>query len=150
MLIKIGYELVFDVPAPTPMSLTLFLRPEIAHVLQRPEFLQTDPIVPVDTFLDHFGNRVGRIVAPAGKLRLFYDNVAFDSGEPEPSIEGAMLHPVNYLPADVLQFLLASRYCEVDRMTDMAWSLFGKTPPTWERVKAIVDWAHGKIKFGYE
>lgn len=150
MLIKIGYELVFDVPAPTPMALTLFLRPEIAHVLQRPEFLQTDPIVPVDTFLDGFGNRVGRIVAPGGKLRLFYDNVAYNSGEPEPSIEGTVLHPVPELPPDVLQFLLASRYCEVDRMTDMAWSLFGQTPPTWQRVKAIVDWAHGKIKFGYQ
>jgi transglutaminase-like putative cysteine protease len=150
MLIKIGYELVFDVPVPTPMTLTLFLRPEVAHVLRQPEYLRTDPVVPLDTFIDPFGNRVGRIVAPAGRLTLAYDNVALDSGEPEPSIEGTVLHPVDELPPDCLQFLLASRYCEVDQMTDMAWQLFGQTPPTWERVKAIVDWAHDQITFGYQ
>jgi transglutaminase-like putative cysteine protease len=150
MLIKIGYELVFNVPATAPMTLALFLRPEIAHVLRQPEFLQTHPVLPVDTFIDPFGNRIGRILAPPGTLTLYYDNVAIDSGEPEPSIEGTVLHRVEELPPECLQFLLASRYCEVDRMTDFAWNLFGHTPPTWERVKAIVDWAHNQITFGYQ
>jgi transglutaminase-like putative cysteine protease len=150
MLIKIGYELIFDVPAPTPMALMLYVRPEVVPALRQPEFLTTEPYVPISTFIDAFGNRAARVVAPAGRFRLHYDNVASDTGEPEPSIEGTVLHPVEALPPECLQFLLASRYCEVDRMTDMAWNLFGKTPPTWERVKAIVDWAHGKIQFGYQ
>jgi transglutaminase-like putative cysteine protease len=151
MLIKLGFELVFDIPAtPVPMVLMLYTRPEQAHVLQRPEVIYVEPDVPLTGFIDSFGNRCARLVAPPGKLRLTYDNLALDSGQPEPSIEGQTLHRVEELPPDVLQFLLASRYCEVDRMTDMAWQLFGTTPPTWERVKAVVDWAHGRITFGYQ
>ena len=151
MLIKLGYELVFDIPAPrVPMVLMLYKHPEDHHVFQHPEKIQVEPEVHVKDFMDTFGNRAAMIVAPQGKLRITYDNVAEDTGEPEPSIEGQILHPVEELPAEVLPFLLASRYCEVDRMTNMAWELFGRTPATWERVKAVVDWAHGHIEFGYK
>jgi transglutaminase-like putative cysteine protease len=149
MLIRIGFELVFDVPSAVPILLMLHAHPDKVGVLQRPERLVVEPDVPVDHFTDAFGNHAARIVAPAGKLRLTYDNVAADSGEPEPRIDGAALHPVEELPPDCLQFLLASRYCEVDRMVQMAWDLFGKTPPTWERVQAVVDWVHNHVTFGY-
>jgi transglutaminase-like putative cysteine protease len=150
MLIKIGYELIFQNPAPVTTLLMLYVHPEKAHVLQRPEYIHVEPYVPIHTFVDHFGNRVARIVAPAGEMRVTYDNLAWDTGQPEPSIEGAVLHPNYELPDDVLQFMLASRYCEVDRFVDFAWNTFGNTPPTWERVRAIVDWAHDRIKFGYQ
>ena len=125
MLIHIGFELIFDIPSPVPMLLTLFVHPERTHVLQRPEYLDVQPPVPVYTYIDSFGNRVGRILAPAGQLRLYYDNVAFDSGFREPRIDGTVIHPVDELPPECMQFLLASRYCEVDRMTQIAWDLFG-------------------------
>jgi transglutaminase-like putative cysteine protease len=151
MLIKLGFELVFEIPAgPVPMVLMLYVHPEQAHVLQRPEVIHTEPDVPLFGYIDPFGNRCARIVAPTGKLRLTYDNVAFDVGDPEPSIEGKLLHRVEDLPPEVLPFLMPSRYCEADRMSDMAWQMFGQTPPTWERVKAVVDWAHGHITFGYQ
>ncbi|MDB5293296.1 MAG: hypothetical protein JWL69_4537 [Phycisphaerales bacterium] len=150
MLIKIGYELIFDIPVPVPMLLMLYVHPDQAGVLQRPERLQIFPEVPVYNHVDQFGNRVGRVLAPAGKLRLTYDNVAWDSGRHEPRIDGARLHPVDELPAECMPFLLASRYCEVDKMTEIAWSLFGNTPPTWERVKAVMDWVFGNVTFGYQ
>jgi transglutaminase-like putative cysteine protease len=150
MLIHIGFELIFDVPAPVPILLMLYTHPEQAGSLRQPEWLMVEPVLPVRGFIDCFGNRAARIMAPTGKLRLFYDNVAQDSGEPEPTIEGARLHPLDEVPEECLQFLLASRYCEVDRMMDMAWDLFGKTPPTWERVQAVMDWVHSNVTFGYE
>jgi transglutaminase-like putative cysteine protease len=150
MLIHIGYELVFDLPTPVSMLLMLYTHPDQAHLLHRPEILTVEPQVQVHEFTDWFGNHAARILAPQGKLRLFYDNVIEDSGEHEPKINGARLHPVDELPNDCLQFLLASRYCEVDRMLQMAWDLFGKTPPTWERVQAVMDWVHGNIHFGYQ
>ena len=150
MLIHIGFELEFEVPAPVPMLLMLYAHPERAASLQKPETLVVEPNVPVRTFIDAFGNRAARILAPQGKLRLHYDNVARDSGEHEPTIEGARLHRVDEVPDECLKFLLASRYCEVDRMLDMAWDLFGKTPPTWERVQAVMDWVHSNITFGYQ
>ncbi|HEY2586453.1 MAG TPA: transglutaminase family protein [Tepidisphaeraceae bacterium] len=150
MLIHIGYELVFEVPAPVSMQLMLYTHPSRVATLLKPEQLIVEPSIPVHNFIDSFGNHAARIVAPAGKLRLYYDNIAQDSGEHEPKIDGARLHSVDELPDECLQFLLASRYCEVDRMLDMAWDLFGKTPPTWERVQAVMDWVHGHVQFGYE
>ncbi|MDB5304236.1 MAG: Transglutaminase [Phycisphaerales bacterium] len=150
MLIKIGYELVFDVRVPVPMQLMLYLHPDRVGVLQKSERLKVFPEVPVQSYIDMFGNRVGRLVAPAGKLRICYDNVAEDSGRHEPRIDGARLHRVEELPPECTPFLLASRYCEVDKMTEIAWDLFGKTPPTWERVQAVMDWVHDNVTFGYQ
>ena len=149
MQIKIGYELIFDLPAPVEILLMLYTHPEQAHALQKPERLIVEPDIPVHRYIDSFGNRVGRISAPAGKLRLFYDNIANDSGLPEPRIDGVRLHPVDELPSECLPFMLPSRYCEVDRMIEMAWDLFGKTPLNWERVQAVMDWVHGHVTFGY-
>jgi transglutaminase-like putative cysteine protease len=150
MLIHIGFELIFDVPAPVSMLLMLYTHPEQAHVLQKPQKLVVEPKVKVEDFKDWFGNRAARVVAPAGKFRITYDNIAQDSGFKEATIHGARLHPVDELPKDVLKFLLASRYCEVDRMLNTAWNLFGHTPPTWERVQAVMDWVFANVTFGYE
>ena len=47
-------------------------------------------------------------------------------------------------------FLLGSRYCETDLLSQIAWDLFGKSPTGWERVQAICDFVHQDIAFGYE
>lgn len=149
MLIRVGYDLVFDVPNPTPMLLMLYLHPSRGATARRPDNLVTEPYVPITTYIDPFGNQVGRIVAPAGKLRLWNDVVVEDTGQPDPIVPDAVQHPVDEVPNECVQFLLPSRYCEVDRMTQMAWDLFGKTQPGWSRVQAICDWAHAHVEFGY-
>lgn len=150
MQIQIGYDLQFDLPAPVNMLLAMFVRPELASSLTSPEYLQVEPEAPVHTYIDRFGNRIGRILAPAGRLQLQYQNVAINSGEPEDGIEGAWLHSVEELPPECIEFLLPSRYCESDKLTDIAWQLFGSTPYGWQRVKAVVDWVHNNVQFGYK
>ena len=150
MHIRIGYELIFDVPAPTAMLLALYVHPSRQKDLLGPEILNTDPYVPVEDFIDAFGNKVARIVAPAGRLRLTHQNTIRDTGEPDVVGQGAYQYPVNELPTGVLQYLLNSRYCEVDLMTDIAWNQFGQTPLGWPRVQAVLDWVHGHVTFGYE
>lgn len=132
------------------MVLMLYVHPDESRHLLRPEQLVVEPAVPIELYIDAYGNRCSRINAAAGKLRLWYDNIVRNNGEPEPSIAGTHLHTVNELPAECLQFLLPSRYCEVDKLSDTAWQLFGQTPPTWERAKAIVDWSHEHVEFGYQ
>ena len=61
----------------------------------------------------------------------------------------AVQHPVSELPADAIQFLVGSRYCEVDRLGEIAWSFFGHTPLGWPRVQAVCDWVHANVEFGY-
>jgi transglutaminase-like putative cysteine protease len=150
MLIKIGYELIFDLPAPVNMLLALYTHPEQADALRRPEKLILDPDLPVQNYIDHYGNRIGKVMVPAGQFRLSYNNIAEDSGKPEPKIDGARLHPIEELPSECMEFLVASRYCEVDRMLQIAWDLFGNTPFSWERVKAVIDWVHNNVTFGYQ
>jgi transglutaminase-like putative cysteine protease len=149
MFLRIGYELQFDLSAATHMLLLLHTHPEHAPRLQHGETIVTEPEVRIDTFVDPFGNHAARLQAPAGKLRVAYDNVAHDSGQVEPRIDGQRLHPVDELPNDVLPYLLSSRYCEVDRLSQFAWDLFCKTPTTWERVQAVMDWVHSNVTFGY-
>jgi transglutaminase-like putative cysteine protease len=149
MYLRFGYEIQFDLTAPTPMILNLYTHPSQAWTLRRPERLVVEPDVTVDTFIDGFGNRVGRILAPAGKGRIWYDNVVLDSGQVEQSIECGKLSKIEDLPSDCLQYLMASRYCEVERLSPMAWDLFGKTPSTWERVQAVLDFVHKHVQFGY-
>lgn len=150
MLIKVGFDLVFDLPAPTPVMFLLYLHPARLSTVRQPEKFSVEPAgLKVHEFLDVFGNRCGFVHAPAGKLRFTSDAIVRDGGLPDPYQKDARQHPVEELPADVLQFLLASRYCEVDRMQDIAWNLFGALPPGWAKVQAVVEWVHHHIEFGY-
>lgn len=150
MLIRIGFEIVFEVPEPSPMLLLLGLRPEREASIRRPGGLRSEPHVPIESFLDGFGNRCARLVAPAGAFRLWDDLIVEDDGKPDIVAADARQHPVQDLPSDTLVYLLGSRYCEVDRLSDIAWRLFGGTPEGWGRVQAICDWVHQHVKFGYQ
>jgi transglutaminase-like putative cysteine protease len=150
MRIRIGFDLIFGITTPTPMLLNLYVHPSRAKDVESPEQLVLEPAIPVHDFTDVHGNRAARILARAGDLRIRHETVIRDSGEPDATGEGAEQHPIDQLPPNVLPYLLASRYCEVDRMADIAWSQFGSTPLGWERVIAVRDWVHDHITFGYE
>ncbi len=150
MLIKLGYDLTFCVPAPLPMNLMLYVHPSRMNDLVQPDIVNVEPYTSVVTHHDSFGNTVARIIAPVGdNIRIWGRNTIRDSGLPDAIPEFAVQHPVQDLPADVLQFLLPSRYVEVDRFADIAWDLFGHIPQGWQRVKAVIDWVHNHITFGY-
>ena len=149
MLVRLGYELVFQVPARTPMVLMLYTHPSQAASLRAGDWIRVEPEAPVEIYTDAFGNYCGRLVAAPGKLRLSNSTLIEDSGALDPVHPYAPQTPVEDLPAAVLPFLLSSRYCEVDKLTDVAWSLFGQTQPGWPRVQAVCDWVHANVEFGY-
>lgn len=150
MLIRIGYDIRFELPAPTPLVLMLFVHPSRVADLERPDRLRSDPPLALEEFLDGFGNRCARTLAPAGPLRLWTEALIRDGGQPEPAFPELPQHPVAELPVETLPFLLGSRYCETDRLAEAARQLFGETPEGWGRVQAICDWVHEHIRFGYE
>ena len=150
MLIRVGYDFLFDVPEPIPTILKLYLHPSQLSKVTKSECLKIEPDTPVEEFLDEFGNRAARLVLPAGRVRLWNEAQIEDGGEPDtvnPTVEQL---PVQDLPLDVLPYLLGSRYCEVDRLSEIAWNLFGQTPTGWAKVEAVCDWVHTHIRFGYE
>ena len=150
MRIRIGYELTYDCLLPTPMLLMLNVHPTRLLDLVVADEMVAEPAVPIHRYRDAFGNLCSRILAPAGQIRLSANGVVKDSGAPDPVNEDARQHAVDDLPDEAMPFLLPSRYCEVDRLSETAWSLFGRIPPGWQRVQAIVDYVHNHIAFGYE
>jgi transglutaminase-like putative cysteine protease len=149
MLIHVGYELLFDSPAPVPMLLKLYLHPSEDSEVKKPERLNIEPDLPIEEFTDSFGNRMGRLVFPAGRVRLWNEAIVEDSGQPDVVNPSAQHHAVQDLPVEVLPYLLGSRYCEVDLLSQTAWNLFGQIPPGWAQVQAVCDWVHTNIQFGY-
>lgn len=150
MNIRIGFDITFEVAAPTAMMIMLETHPSETGRFLRPERLRVNPDVAIEHFIDSFGNRCGRLVAPPGRLRLWSDGVIWHGGEPDIVPTAAIQHPVEDLPDDCLQFLLPSRYCEVDLINDQAWRLFGDLSPGWDRVQAVLDWVHQNVRYGYE
>lgn len=149
MRIRAGFEIIYDCPAPTPMLLMLNVRPERVADLETPDIVRIDTGAPIAGYIDGFGNRCSRVVLPAGRSVLSADFIIRDSGAPDPVLPDAQASKVEDLPPEALVFLLGSRYCETDTLSDLAWSLFGATPPGWARVQAIVDYTHQRIEFGY-
>ncbi len=149
MLIHIGYELLFDVPSPASTLLKLYLHPSEIPAVRKAERLQVEPHTPVEEFIDSFGNHVGRLILPAGRVRLWNEAIVEDSGQPDVMNPSAQRHEVQDLPLEVLPYLLSSRYCEVDLLSETAWKLFGKISPGWAQVQAVCDWVHTYIQFGY-
>lgn len=149
MKIRIGYELVHECPRPTPMLLHLAVHHSHVDDLLVPDRLMADRPVPISGYIDGFGNWCSRALLPAGTTRLYADGLVEASGLPEAPRRTAGQVPVQDLPEEALTFLLGSRYCETDRLSDIAWQRFGNTPEGWGRVQAICDFVHSHIEFGY-
>lgn len=150
MLIRLGSELVFNYPAPTPVLLMLYIHPSRAASIRKLEHLQIEPDVPVEEYFDSYGNRCCRAVVLAGRVTYRIDSLVEDSGLPDVQVTTAWQTPVEELPFDTLRFLLPSRYCEVDsELKDIAWQFFGQITPGWPRVQAICDFVHQHIRFDY-
>jgi transglutaminase-like putative cysteine protease len=147
--IHTGFQIAYDCPAPAPMLLTLSVHPSRRDDLETPDWLRTDPVVDVRQYIDGFGNICSRVLAPAGRFVMSSDCVIRDSGLADDYAPDAVQIAVHNLPDEVLVYLQGSRYCETDRLSNLAWSLFGKTPLGWPRVQAICDYVHDHIHFDY-
>ena len=148
--IRAGYELIYNCPQPTPMALMLNIHHTRAGDLVVPDRMVAKPSVPMTAYRDGFGNWCTRIVAPAGRLHLSASALLNDSGEPDTIPTSEYQHPIQELPTESLVFLLGSRYCETDRLADVAWNLFGQSSTGAQRIYDICDYVHRHITFNYQ
>jgi len=119
MKIRIGFEIAFECVAPTPAILMLSVHPSRSQDLETPATMIFDPDIQARNFTDRFGNIGTRIIAPAGILQVSSETVVYDSGLPDPVLPDAEQLPADHLPHEALEFLVGSRYCEVDRLSDI-------------------------------
>jgi transglutaminase-like putative cysteine protease len=150
MLIRLGYDIQFEIPAPVAMVALLSVHPSRAHYLVEPDELRIEPNIPVTNYIDSFDNRCARFIAPQGRLRLSNSTLIRDNGLPDAINLAARETPAGDLPHHVLTYLLNSRYCEVDRFTNIAFDLFGSVERGWNRVQHICSWVHNHLAFDYQ
>ena len=150
MQLRAGYELIYNFPQPTPIILVVNVHYSRASDMIVPDCLTAEPFIPNIGYYDTFGNRCNRLLAPAGRVRLTSDAVISDSGQPDEIVPSAGQHSVQDLPEEALVFLLGSRYCETDLLSQTAWQLFSGTAPGYARVQAICDYVHNHIAFNYQ
>lgn len=150
MQIQVGYELVYSFPQPTPIILAVNIHYSRAADIVRPDHMISSPSIPVFPYRDTFGNWCNRVVAPQGRIRFSAQGVVNDTGAPDVVSPQAEQHAIQALPEEALMFLLGSRYCETDRLSETAWNLFAGAPTGWGRVQAICDFVHQHITFGYK
>lgn len=150
MQIKAGFTIAYDCPKATPTLLTLKLHPTRRVDLLTPEVLTFSPSVDSWDYIDGFGNVCTRLTAPPGRLTISTQFEIHDTGQPDFVPYDATQHDIRDLPDDTLVYLLGSRYCETDVLSDIAWQLFDKTEPGWPRVQAILNFVHGHIRFDYQ
>ena len=149
MVIRLGYDIHFNVPYPVPIVAMLSVHPSRRRDLREPDRVAVEPAVETTEYVDAFGNICTRVMAPAGMLKLSNLTSIDDSGLPDPVNPDAREVPVEALPTETLRYLLASRFCEVDLLSAAAVELFGDAPRGWGRVKAICNWVNAKVTFSY-
>ena len=149
MYIRIGHEIVIDSKPDTVLILALSPHSSVDDRIIGSASVQLDRDVPLETFLDSFGNRLTRLRVPEGRLKIWSDCIVSDDGKPDPYDWNSQQHDVANLPVETLQFLTASRYCDSDILAPEALRIFGATPPGWARVQAICNHVHNHLTFGY-
>ncbi len=149
MLIRAGYDIGFGAGQAVPMLAKLSVHPSRNKDLRTAQRIFTTPDVPLYDYVDNFGNICTRLTMPAGGITISCGFVIEDPFEPDLVVSDARQTALANLPDDTLQFLLASRYCETDRLTEAAWDLFGQVEQGWSLVQAIVGWVHNHIRFDY-
>lgn len=149
MLISFGHRFTIQCQAPTPMLALVAPHAENTPYLVRPLRITTDPEVPVRSYVDLFGNLCHRFVAPAGQVVFASEATLRDDGAFDPTDWSAQEIAIADLPDATLLYLMGSRYIETDRLSQMAWDLFGTVAPGWGRVQAICDWVNGQLRFDY-
>lgn len=148
MFIRAGFEISVRCDTATPLLCALSPRPEVSPVLGDGA-VRTDPRLPVQQYIDTFGNRITRLTHPGGLVTLISDFVVEDTGETDTIHPWAEQIPVDHLPAEVLRYLVPSRFVESDLLSGEAWARFGHIRDGWARVQAVCDFVHNHIQFGY-
>ncbi|MGI9211034.1 MAG: transglutaminase-like domain-containing protein [Methylococcaceae bacterium] len=150
MNIKIGFDITYFFQHPTEMILMLYTHPSKADTLLEPEIIRAQPPLVIEDFIDVYGNRCARTYTEGGRVSLHNNAVLRDSGLPDRIVPDARQHPIRDLPTTTLPYLLGSRYCEIEKLSDIAWNLFGQAPEGWGRVQSICDFVHHHIHFAHE
>lgn len=149
MLVRFGYDITVTCDHDTPMITMMAARDELRDQIRQQSGVSTVPDVPTSVYRDLFGNACRRLVAPAGSFTFRSDSVIDLSPDADPVEPWLGQTAIADLPDEVVIYLLGSRYCETDRLSQFAWDRFGGIAPGHAQVQAVCDYVHNHIRFDY-
>ena len=135
--------------AQTQCPMVAMLRPRSGltqWIVQQRYDLQ--PWAPVTEFVDSYGNLCQRLVVPPGRTRISVEVTVQVEDHIAVALD-APYTPITELPADVLQYLLQSRYCPSDKMLGQALAVVGTAERGYAQVEAIRAWVHENLAYRY-
>jgi transglutaminase-like putative cysteine protease len=147
MKLNAGCHLSFQALAPSPLILMLRPQSGLGQWVIREEY-QFEPAVPVVEYVDSYGNLYQRLITPQGLFRVNTTAIVetSDTIDVQP---GAAFVPVQELPDSALQFLLPSRYCQSDLLSNLANEIVGRIESAYDQVEAIRKWIHTHVEYRY-
>ena len=149
MRIHYGFDIELSLSQPTTVVTLMDVHSSRSGDVIQERSLRVNQNILTQKFQDPLGNTTRRLAAEAGLLSLRLDGVILDTGLPDRVNASADSVPVAELPADAMPFLMPSRYCESDLLSDFAWTTFGGISGGWAKVQAICDFVQDRLQFSY-
>jgi transglutaminase-like putative cysteine protease len=149
MQIRYGFDIELELFQPTTIVTVMDVHPSRRSDVVEESGLHCNQDIRFEKFIDGFGNVSRRINADAGTLAIKLQGLVNDTGLHDPVAANAAQTSVSMLPADVLPFLAASRYCETDLLSNFAWRQFGSINGGWAKVQAVCDYVNERLNFSY-
>ena len=149
LTVRVGCRLAYETTAQTPMLLDVQPHIDLGQTMLA-ERLQLGAGLLAEPMLNQHGVRMLRLKLPPGRTEIVHD--ALVSVPPIYDLDGIKLAapvPPDQLPADLLRYILPSRFCESDKLGAFAWQTFGRFAPGWPRVQAVSDWIHREIEYRF-
>lgn len=147
--LRVGCSLAYEVTG--PVSVVLNIQPQAdRHHAVVSESLVVGDRLPATAFTDSHGNRVCRVQLAPGHNAVRHDAIVRVTSRPD----NALLPPVTpeaitALPTPLLRYVLPSRYCDSDKLTNFAWEKFGHIEHGLPRMDAISAWLHHNIEYRF-
>jgi transglutaminase-like putative cysteine protease len=147
MKLKVACQLDYDSKENAP--LILMLRPQNGseQKLIEENYLLT-PNIPIVEYQDVYGNLCQRMIAPLGKLNIKTSFVFEVKEELETNFEATFV-PVEKLPNEAIIYTLPSRYCESDKLSNLAFEIVENLPLGYAQVEAIRLWVKNNLTYEY-
>jgi transglutaminase-like putative cysteine protease len=149
MQIRYGFDLALELAHPATILAMMDVHTDFRHCITEETELELSPAMEARRFVDGYGNIITRLSAPAGSMSVRLKGVFRSEGREDVVDEGTEIAAPSDLPPATLPFLLPSRYCETDLLSDFAWANFGAVGSGWTRVQAICDFVHQRLRFSY-
>lgn len=146
MKYRLGCQLDYSIASPSTFIFNICaVENESQTIIE--ENLQIEPQTEYEEYVAPFiNNRYLRLTVPEGKLKVSYQATVELSFTEENPYQIREVTPAN-LPLETLYYLYPSRYCQSDRLMQLAQDEFGDLEPGYSRVQAICNWIYDKVTY---